>query len=133
MLCISAIAFSDAAERQPSFFFPQFLQHIFQYPLLIAAKAFLVHPYDLFFPAEPGELSLGKMPGLPLDQTHGLLKGKLPVKIPEKLFVAEPLHGDHAFVISHCPQLFDLVKQALLEHLIHPLIDPLVELLSVVI
>ncbi|MNP46330.1 hypothetical protein D3C76_1403200 [compost metagenome] len=68
---------------------------------------------------EPGELALGKMPGIPLQKPDCLLIGKLILQISGDFLVSQTLHGNVASGDSLGQEPLHLVYEAFLHHLVN--------------
>ena len=78
---------------------------------------------DIGIPPQPGQLALGVLPGTELHQFNGLRLCQSAVQHPQKLLVADGLHGGGIPGQSHGQQGTNLVQQPLLHHLVHPAVD----------
>ena len=69
--------------------------HICQNAFLRSYRSPACLPRSHRSPSEPGELPLGKVTGIPLQNTDSFLMRASPIQIIQNFLIAKPLHGNH--------------------------------------
>src|SRR5690606_1000809 len=87
-----------------------------------------VKPGEISLVSEPGELAFGIAPGVLLQQPYHFLLVIKAVEVPVYFLVANGLKG---VVVTVAGYSLRFRYQALLQHLVYPLVDPVVEYIPV--